>query len=240
MKVPEILEILKVSKERDYPICITAGTLIIGRGWSIRLPRDDSRKNLEGETTSAFYSHTLETCSVNTEALINRVVRRAAIAVRTMPNAGGLSIVSEIMSAEILGVIYGMWDIRTEMEIVYLFEGWKMVDFTMLMLCGGEPQRIGVSVTRAMGFPTEAEFVEENAARLLEKKINGLVLARNGVDDGDSFYKVILHVFAQSQRIANLLKAYFDVMHWEIKDNVVLICTITDCREIYDNAYQYV
>jgi hypothetical protein len=90
---------------------------------------------------------------------------------------------------------------------------------------------VGVSVTRAMGFPTVDEFTYEDGLRLLYKKLHGLVIARwvvrrsgmwalpegaltvihpgrrAGVTEVQRFEKSILHCFCQDARVAEIMKA---------------------------------
>jgi hypothetical protein len=184
------------------------------------------------EPVPAFYYNYLRT----NDKVMSDVTSWNAQQVRDKENAGGASIVSEVMSAEVLSVLYGAKNVRTEMEIEYLFSNWKIADFIVEMF----DERVGVSVTRAMGYPDESTFDEEEALRLLNKKIVGLVLARNGVSDRDSFYKSVLHVFAQSERIAHLLHKQFNTLDETVKDNVVVICTVAErSPHLYENSWQY-
>jgi hypothetical protein len=144
--------------------------------------------------------------------------------VLSSPNAGGNSIVSETMSAEILHRLYGANDIRTEMEVEYIFDNWKIADYCIRI----SGKNVGVSVTRAMGFPYESSFDLQQADKLLRKKINGLVLARNGISERDSFYTAILHVFCQSNRIKNVLYRAFKTLEPDLRDNIILIATVAE------------
>ena len=68
---------------------------------------------------------------------------------------------------------------------------WKKVDF----ICSiSEGIRIGVSVTRAMGFPSSDDFTQTQAFKLLNKKINGLVIARQGICERQQYDCSILHI----------------------------------------------
>lgn len=172
---------------------------------------------------------------------LGRVTSRAAMQVRDSDNAGGSSIVSEVLSADILSVVYHATNVRTEMQVEYIFSNWKIADF--VVECFGE--RVGVSVTRAMGWRSvrgggyidESQFDEASAIKLLTKKLTGLVMARSGVAERDSFYKSILHIFAQSDRIANLLQQAFFSLEASVRDVVICVCTVCDDLVVYDNRH---
>ncbi len=196
--------------------------------------------NLARETKSAFYTHKIY-YSKNVH-IVDGLVRNSSKRLIEMGNAGGLSAVSEGMSCEILGILFNAQKIRTETEVMYDFSNWKMVDFTIKIpnYYTNKFDNIGISVTRAMHYRNADLFDAAEAERLIYKKLNGLVLARNGVSEIDSFHKTILHIFAQTARIAELLHDAFLNLDPETKDNVIVLCTVTDCPFIFNNEYQYV
>mmetsp|Transcript_3801 Transcript_3801/g.13103 ORF Transcript_3801/g.13103 Transcript_3801/m.13103 type:complete len:180 (+) Transcript_3801:519-1058(+) len=127
------------------------------------------------------------------------------------PNAGGSSEVSEVLSMEVLSRLLGPGggsgkrDVVGEMEVTYWSSNWKKVDYLCRL-----PRRkgfVGVSVTRAMGFPTAEHFGREDAERLLHKKLHGLVVARQGLCEAHAVETAILHVWCQTQEVADLVEA---------------------------------
>jgi hypothetical protein len=192
----------------------------------------ESKQNLGGAATfSAFYT----TYARTTNLVLERFLTANAFRVSTEVNAGGASIVSEALSAEVLSLLYNAQGLRTEMEVQYLFPGWSMVDYVVEMF----GSRVGVSVTRAMGYPHESTFGVDEAQRLLNKKLTGLVTARRNMGKRDSFQKSVLHVFAQSERVANLLYEQFHLLDMDVRNNVVVLCTVTNqSPHLYENAYQ--
>lgn len=145
------------------------------------------------------------------------------------PNAGGASVVSEALSAEYMVRRFAAADVVTEMQIPYFSPDWKKVDY--LTSIYGE--RVGVSVTRAMGYPTPSVFTEEDALRLCRKKLTGLVVARAGIRPSVGYSRSILHCWCQDRRIANLMVEAFEVFITESDDearasfeNIVVILTI--------------
>jgi hypothetical protein len=147
-----------------------------------------------------------------------------AIRIYSEPNAGGRSINSEALSMEYLNRTMGGNFVRTEMEIEYWNASWKKCDY----ICKIRSENVGVSVTRAMGYPSAGYFKPSDATRLLEKKLYGLVVARSGVWDNETFYKSILHIWCQSERIARLMiRSYTHEISDDLKDNIVVLLTVT-------------
>ena len=132
------------------------------------------------------------------------------------------------------------------MEVEYWID-YSMVDF----ICTIGENRVGVSVTRAMGHCKqvgtkkikldESMFTDEDTEILLKKKLNGLIISRNSVTDRHSFFRSILHIWCQSQRIADLLRLKFesydtDDFGLDVKGSVILVLTICDFENIYYNS----
>lgn len=150
-------------------------------------------------------------------------------------NAGGQSEISEMFSINYFIEKYNASNIILEKEVIYWID-YKMVDFIVTI---GE-NRIGVSVARAMGFPNASCFTYEMAKKLLFKKIYGLIVARNGVVKEQSFYRSFLHIWCQSENIANLLQLAFENLDendygLKIKGILLLQLTICDDQQIYSN-----
>lgn len=155
-----------------------------------------------------------------------------AVKIYSEPNAGGKSMNSEAMSMEYMWRSMGGRFVRTEMEIEYWNDSWKKCDY----ICKIRGENIGVSVTRAMGYPTAGYFKSNHAVRLLEKKLYGLVVARSGVWDNEPFYKSVLHVWCQSNHIAKqVILAYEHKIQQDLKDNIIVLLTVTSAPWIYND-----
>ena len=146
-------------------------------------------------------------------------------------NAGGKSEISEMFSIDYFSTFYNAHSIILEKEVDY-WASYKMVDF----ICTIENQRVGISVSRAMGFPNETNFTQEMASNLLY----GLIVARNCVDESHAFDKSILHIWCQSQRIANCLPVAFSNLNndgYELNVEGCLLLQLTICSDyqIYSN-----
>ena len=138
------------------------------------------------------------------------------------PNAGGNSENSESLSMDILHELYGGSDVRTEMTIEYFDSNWKKCDF----LCSIFNQNWGVSVTRAMSFPDPNGFTKEEAKKLLTRKLQGLIVAKQGILINDNFLRSILHIWCETARTAGLIIEAYSELSDENRDNIGVILTI--------------
>jgi len=167
---------------------------------------------------------------------ISKLNERSQSALK-IQNAGGQSEVSEAYSIQYFIEYFHAKNILLEMEVEYWIQ-YKMVDF----VCTINEERVGVSVTRAMGFPNPQCFTFSDAKRLLHKKLYGLIVSRNGVTEKHSFFKSILHIWCQTKEIANFLTlawSEFDINDFDldVKGTVVVILTICENQRLYLNNY---
>lgn len=147
------------------------------------------------------------------------------------PNAGGASIVSEALSAEYMVRRFNATEVMTEMRIPYFSPDWKKVDYLTTIY----NERVGVSVTRAMGYPTPDLFTEEDAARLCRKKLTGLVVARSGIVPSVGYSRSILHCWCQDHRIAHLMATAFQEFLTNAEEeeamsynNIIVLLTVAE------------
>lgn len=167
--------------------------------------------------SSFFMSHTFEA----RRPFFQFNFSRGAVAVLTTPNAGGASENSEALSFEVLHRLFGAHLVKTEMQIHYAPNS-KKTDYLILI---GD-QRLGVSVTRAMKHTDPLDFTPNDAEALLMKKLKGIRVSTAGVDPVDSWERQLLHVWAQDQRISDLLEDTFDALPQEVRGDTILICTV--------------
>lgn len=154
---------------------------------------------------------------------------------RDIDNAGGKSDVSEMFSIDYFMQIHDAHSIIFETEVQYWIT-YKMVDY----ICSIDDQRVGVSVARAMAYPSPDRFTPAMATRLLYKKLYGLIVARNAVSTHQSFYRSILHIWCQNSRIADLMRNAFanlddDDYGLDVKGVVILQLTVCDDSQLYQN-----
>jgi len=107
----------------------------------------------------------------------------------TVPNAGGSSVHSEVMSFEVLAALHNATLCQTEMEITYAGSS-NITDYSVFT----EGNVFGVSVTRAMKFGA-GKFTSNDAFVLLKKKLKGVVESTKNVVGNKTWKKQILHVW---------------------------------------------
>jgi len=159
----------------------------------------------------------------------------AVRALRT-ENAGGSSEQSEALSIHYFNKRFGVNSFVLENDVKYDFYGCSICDFLINL----GTHRIGVSVTRAMNHKDSNKFTVEDGLKLLDKKLKGLIIARNGISESHSFFKCILHIWCQSDHISNMIKnAYSEKIENTAKDDcvrdVVVMITVCSDRWIYEN-----
>mmetsp|Transcript_20276 Transcript_20276/g.77621 ORF Transcript_20276/g.77621 Transcript_20276/m.77621 type:complete len:283 (-) Transcript_20276:287-1135(-) len=145
-----------------------------------------------------------------------------AVRIMTLPNAGGTSVNSEALSFEVLRQMFNARLDATEMELQYWPENSKITDYSVVI----QKRKFGVSVTRAMKFGG-GRFTEEDATRLLSKKLYGVVESTKAVIAPYKWKKQILHVWAQNNQIADMLRAVYDTLiPSEMQSNTVVVVTV--------------
>jgi len=149
-------------------------------------------------------------------------------------NAGGSSEKSEALSMQYMYHMFGAKNFIPEMEVSYWVE-YKICDFVMKL----GKENIGVSVTRAINYPFNSEFTIEKSLWLLNKKLYGLIVARNCISKKHKFMRSILHIWCMNIQTANTIKiAYQEIIKKDVEktyDNVYVICSICDQLCIYNN-----
>jgi len=149
-------------------------------------------------------------------------------------NAGGKSEYSEALSMQYFHERFRAKKYIPEMEVRYCVN-YKMCDY----ICSIKGTRVGVSVTRAMGFPTSARFTSTMAYCLLQKKLRGLVISRRGVCEEQSFHTSILHVFCQDEKVVEIIKnvypLFLDEDTSDTMKDIIVILTICEQKYIYTN-----
>ena len=146
-------------------------------------------------------------------------------------NAGGSSLYSEVFAFEVLTRCEGAELMKTETEILYDDPQGKKTD--LLVTLDGE--QLGVSVTRAVGFPREDPYTVERAQALLEQKLEGIVASTLNVNEGDSWNKQILHVLAYEPAHADSLAEAFTMVDPALTTNTIVVVTVSSG----DDAFLY-
>jgi hypothetical protein len=138
-------------------------------------------------------------------------------------NAGGSSLESEIFSLEVLSRCEGAVLVKTETEVVYDISG-SITDILVQI----DGMKVGVSVTRAVGFPRDAVYTEATASALLIRKLTDIQESTAHVAAGDRWVKQILHVIAYADQHVASMQAAFAALDPAVKADTILWVTRSD------------
>lgn len=150
----------------------------------------------------------------------------AAQRVLTTPNAGGSSLVSEVLSAEVLDRLLGIRAIKTEMELVYRQPG-PITDFAIQL---DTQVWWGVSVTRALAY--KRRLTAYDCQRLLTKKLGGILVSTENVVDC-VFERQILHVWTRSGKDAGLVRRVCSKLPSELVSNTLVLITTANSEAVF-------
>ena len=149
-----------------------------------------------------------------------------------LPNAGGSSTESEVMSFEVLHYCSGASLLKSETEIGYAPPDTDLggnIITDILVAFGGD--KVGVSVTRAYqpGGMTDTQIHD-----LLVKKLDGINHSSARVLPADKWIKQILHVFVATQDAADAVDRIWPTLDAALRaDTIVLVTHTTGGGFIY-------
>ena len=148
-------------------------------------------------------------------------------------NAGGSSLLSEVFAFEVLARCESATLLETETTIDYKDEMGKITD--LLVEIDGE--QVGVSVVRALAFPFEQPYPEQEARRVLTDKLEGIALSSLNVEPRHAWVKQILSVMAYTAQHADQIEAVFSTLEPELRGDTILYLTVTEGedRALYFN-----
>lgn len=173
-------------------------------------------------------------CLIHSDFIPNKkftkmMISNSAQKIRDVPNAGGSSVISEVLSFEFLSKSVKAQLLKTEMEIVYFPEGGSITDY----VCTINNQKVGVSVTRAMKY--RGHYTEEDAHHLLTKKLKGVIQANK--NSMEKWSKQILHVWTPNKHTANIITMVYYQLSDSIRSNtIVIVTTSKNSPYIYSNG----
>jgi hypothetical protein len=144
-------------------------------------------------------------------------------------NAGGGSLLSEVFSFEVLHRCDGAQLLKSENEIVYDNPMGKRTDLLVMI----DGQRVGVSVTRAVGFPRDAPYTPEEATVLIEKKLEGVQASTQNVAATDRWIKQVLHILAFSEEHAQAIRAAYGASDESLRRDTIVVVTQTDGADAF-------
>lgn len=138
-------------------------------------------------------------------------------------NLGGSSLHSEVIAFEVLARCEGARLLATEAEIEYV----DMMGTKTDLLVEVHGLTIGVSVTRAVGFPQKDPYTVEQATVLLEDKLAGVLLSSANVAPADAWVKQVLHVVAYADKHAASIFTAYNNLGAELTADTILMVTVT-------------
>ncbi|MFS8069624.1 MAG: hypothetical protein ACMG6S_24935 [Byssovorax sp.] len=139
-------------------------------------------------------------------------------------NLGGSSLESEIISYEVLYRCELATLLKTEAEVLYQSSMGKKTDLLVSM----DSFKVGVSVTRAYGFPPDAPYTVTQAYNLLDKKLSEIQLSTANVTPADAWKKQILHVIAYTSAHADAMEQAYAMVDPAVRADTVVLLTVTE------------
>lgn len=174
------------------------------------------------ETAPSFFTATIDFGDdpFDEPADVPRLSAGAA-AILEAGTAGGSSIYSEVFAYEILDRCDGAALLETERTIEYRPDHTGSITDFLIELDG---ERVGVSVTRAVGFPRDEPYTVDAATDLLEDKLSDVLESSAGVSDEDVWLKQVLVVMAYAdEHVTSLELAFVDVAPEIAADTIVYV-----------------
>jgi hypothetical protein len=139
--------------------------------------------------------------------------------------AGGSSSLSEVFSFEVLARCEGAVLLASERFIEYRPDHMGSITDILVEIDG---RRVGVSVTRAVGFPRDDPYTVERASELLADKLEGVLESSAGVAEVHAWDKQILHMIAWAPMHADSIRTAWDGLGAELRADTILWVTVTD------------
>jgi hypothetical protein len=144
-------------------------------------------------------------------------------------NAGGSSLLSEVFAFELLARCELAALLKTELEIDYDDEATKITD----LMVDIDGERLGVSVTRAVGYPFDDPYTALQARELLDKKLGDIQLSTAHVADADRWQKQILVVLAYGPPHADAIAQALAEVAPEVRGDTVVWVLVTGGADLF-------
>lgn len=140
------------------------------------------------------------------------------------PTLGGSSDVSEAFAYEVLERCDGAGLLETETFIEYMPTPGPSTDILVEL----EDLKIGVSVTRAVGFPRDDPWDVTRGEGLLTDKLTDVLGSTARVSDVDRWVKQILVVMAYEDMHAESLRTAWESLDDDVRADTIVYVVITD------------
>ncbi len=144
-------------------------------------------------------------------------------------NLGGSSLHSEAFAYEVLYRCELAELVKTEGEIDYQDPAGKKTDLLVQI----EGHRLGVSVTRAYGWPPEAPYTEAQATELLGDKLSDVLLSSANVANSDRWSRQILSILAYAPEHGQRIEAAWTSLDPAVRANTIVVVTVTEGNDDY-------
>ncbi|KAG0204443.1 hypothetical protein BGX33_008528 [Mortierella sp. NVP41] len=155
-----------------------------------------------------------------------------ALRMLNLPNAGGSSLLSEVLSCEMLYRCLGARLAKTEMEIRYFFAYQPMTDYTISLPGLAAGYHVGVSVTRAFAY--KGAYRRSECRKLLKKKLAGITASTRNVMD-ERLFKQILHVWVPNGKVARTVQATYRTLSQDLRRNSVVVISVVNAAWVFSN-----
>jgi len=152
------------------------------------------------------------------------LLSEGAQTILTQPNAGGSSTISEAFAFEILARCEGALLLETENDIDYDPVDSKKTDIAVEI----DSLRVGVSVTRAVGFPPEDPYTVDQAQALLDDKLADILISSANVVPEQAWVKQVLVVMAYADMHAASLEAALAEIDAMTQADTIVYMVVTD------------
>ncbi len=138
-------------------------------------------------------------------------------------NAGGSSLLSEVFAFEVLARCELANLLKTETQIVYDEQG-SITDF----LAEIDELKIGVSVTRAVGFPFDDPYLPAQGIELLADKLAGVIESSSNVSDADRWQKQVLAILAYAPGHADVIADAWATLNAGARADTLVMIIVTN------------
>jgi len=214
--------------QNTFNVHILTSNLLIQIGFDDRLKFSSSLQNI-------FRPGCIMTKIKLQRDLLKMKFSEGCVKMISLPNAGGSSMISEILSFEFLQAFCKAQLCKTEMEIRYYPHGSKITDYSVMI----DDEIFGISVTRAFDFRGSENYTEKAAKHLLKKKLNGIYWSSKNVVQEHKWKKQILHTFCPDNHSARIVKRAYRAMKGEERGNSILLITVCGSSVIFTEKQKF-
>ncbi|KAJ3042788.1 hypothetical protein HDV00_006607 [Rhizophlyctis rosea] len=153
-----------------------------------------------------------------------------ALRLLQVPNAGGDSLASEVLSFDTFNTLFAATLYATEMEVRYFPMGGSILDYIMTV----QNRTIGVSVTRAFtGGTLNRKYTLADATKLLYKKLVGAQSAMRNVFVPEGVEGCVLHVWVRDGRGASVVRKAWRRIGKDVRGGVVVVVSVCDVEGVF-------